>query len=135
METFTCVMCGKETPIKTTGGAGYATQDEPNEFCPKTGKVCYDCCAVIDKAWMEKTGRATLYVSDGMVSNWPGTLRFAARVVKGKHNIARTRYDVWFQDHTGREWHGVQYGENTQICRCRRLGTGAEDSERGRGAP
>jgi hypothetical protein len=75
---------------------------------------------------MERTGRATLYLTtkpDGAaeITNWPGSLRFTGRYTKGAHNIARTRYDVWFYGPDKTAWYGVQYGENTQIAHCRRV--------------
>lgn len=90
---------------------------------------CFECCAEIDRKQMLEDGKATLYLtssgaglfSDGAVSNWPGTLKFNCRVKKGRHNIARIRYDAWFVGPNGESWHGVQYGENTQIIHCRRL--------------
>ena len=58
----------------------------------------------------------------GKVSNWPGTLEFPLTYGKaGLHNMARTRYDVWFKGPDGARWYGVTYGDNTQICHCRRL--------------
>jgi len=102
---------------------------------------CYQCCADLDKEEMEKTGKIWLhlthdnlrkiaiypitndsghYVSgqvvNGTVSNWPGTLSFPCRVKVSKHNMARYRYDVWFKDHNGNHWHGVQYGDDTTCC-------------------
>lgn len=60
--------------------------------------------------------------SYGTVTNWPGTLTFDLTYAKaGLHHRAETRYDVWFKGPDGSRWHGVQYGENTQICHCRRL--------------
>ena len=69
---------------------------------------------------MTEHGRIMLYLSNGEVMNWPGTLRFPAHVRKGRHNIAGSRYDVWFAGPDGFQWHGVQYGDNTQICHCKR---------------
>lgn len=116
MNTFTCAECGAEKEIQTSGGTGYG-QD-------KTGrKVCYACCAEIDRAEMKETGRAVLYL-DGVqqVTNWPGTLRLAVRYSRqGNHNMAGSRTDVWFQGPDGKEWHGTQYGENSQLCHCRRI--------------
>ena len=97
-------------------------------------KHCYDCCAARDRADMEATGRATLYLSPNdnpaiggaytapyKLTNWPGSLALPVwQVCKGRHNIARNRYDFWFT-FGGRDWHGVQYGDNTQIAHCRRL--------------
>jgi len=112
------------------------------------GKIrCFTCCAEEDKAQMDRlhmdhTDKMFMYLTHlpfpmrndrgaqkwimgtavaGTLTNWPGTLSFPCRVKIGRHNIARYRYDVWFTDHNGNEWHGVQYGENTQICRCRKI--------------
>jgi hypothetical protein len=52
---------------------------------------------------------------------WPGTLKIRCGVRTGRHNIAGKRYDVWFVGPDGKNWHGVTYGDNTQICRVRRL--------------
>lgn len=126
--TFYCARCRQDKPLKTEGGTGYGEYNGQ--------KHCYDCCAEFDKETMTSEGKITLYLTcepshfmkrehgrktEGKVSNWPGTLSFRAYTTVGKHNIAGTRYDVWFTDHTGAKWYGVTYGENTQICHCRRL--------------
>lgn len=53
-------------------------------------------------------------------SNWPHTLVFRAHGQVGRHNIAGKRYDVWFNGPDGYEWHGVTYGDWTQLCHCKR---------------
>jgi hypothetical protein len=69
-------------------------------------------------------GRQTHQVKRFSVTDWPGRLviklpdGYYPR--KGRHNIAGTRRDVWFT-FEGRTWHGVQYGEDTQLLHCRRL--------------
>ena len=88
---------------------------------------CYSCIAIFDQESMDNDGhskRLPLYLSGNEVTNWPGSLRF--RVVEqssGRHNIAGTREDVWFHDRHGHTWHGVQYGQWTQIVHCKRLKT------------
>lgn len=129
-DSFKCSKCGEVKPVHKDGGTGYGL------FGKSKRKVCYACCAELDKLDMVKTGKALLYLSHhcGLqpanalplpqvwtVSNWPGTLKFNAHVRVGAHNIAGKRYDAWFKDHTGRNWHGVTIGDNTQICHCRRL--------------
>ena len=104
------------------GGTGYGVIREGG----RKKKICYDCCGKRDLAGMIETGRAVLYLTEGPdgaeVTNWPGTLKFHVRYQKaGNHNIAGRRTDVWFTDSNGREWHGVQLGNYSQICRCRRL--------------
>lgn len=123
MSTFTCHECGQEKPVQKEGGTGYATRRIDGM------RVCYECCAVNDRADMIETGRATLYLETkaetstygrATVTNWPGTLAFDGRYSVGRHNIAGRRYDVSFVGPDGFMWSGIQYGDNTQICYCRR---------------
>jgi hypothetical protein len=91
-------------------------------------KHCYACCAEQDRKQMRETGRITLYLSDDSkafgtykVTNWPGSLTFPCHSPRtGRHNIAGKRIDVWFT-FEGQDWHGVQYGDNTQICHCKKV--------------
>jgi len=94
-------------------------------------RICYRCCGFEDRHKLMTEDKATLYLtitdkspangqSRATVSNWPGTLELPAFYSKGKHNIAGTRYDVWFKC-GGRNWYGVSYGENTQLLHCRAL--------------
>lgn len=56
------------------------------------------------------------------LTNWPGSLSFPVRFMRqGAHNMARVRYDAWFTGPDGKNWHAVQYGDNTQIAHCRRI--------------
>lgn len=110
--------CGHmSTPTQLTVGYGIDADGK---------RHCYACCAVRDRAQMEEAGKATLYLVEERgkrpeITNWPGSLRFPAGPVrKGRHNIAGTRYDTWF-DGPGGTWHAVQYGENTQIAHCKRV--------------
>ena len=119
---FTCSRCELEILRKEGNcGTGYAVSHPTGE------KTCYACCAAIDEAWMIEHGKMTLYLSrdekDGLwwVTNWPGTLAYKAYGMRrGEHNMARVRYDVWFCGPDGCEWHGVQYGDNTQLVHCKR---------------
>jgi hypothetical protein len=138
---FQCCQCKAVKPVQTSGGTGYGynKQNEP---------VCYDCCGENDRAEMIATGKAVLYLTcepaskmrranglpftpetaregsgrktAGEVTNWPGTLRLKCHTQAGRHNIAGTRYDCWFTGPDGYEWHGVTYGEDNQLCRCKR---------------
>lgn len=103
-------------------------------FSPNVGRVEYtpedaaehnELLAEMELSAIRATGRAVLYLTgkpgEYEVTNWVGSMRLKPwRVRKGRHNIAGTRYDVWF-NLDGATWHGVQYGENTQIVRCKRL--------------
>jgi hypothetical protein len=117
-KSFFCFVCKleKQSPNDhICGGTGYGLDKENN-------KVCYSCCGKQDEESMEKTGKTILYLDTAKrtVSNWPGTLSInLSSLSKGRHNIARVRYDVSFI-HKGKRWHGVQYGDNTQICHCKR---------------
>ncbi len=120
---FVCAECGEEkvhVNPNGCGGTGYGIDRAGN-------KVCYACCGKHDLADMRETGRAVLYLTEEgtqgtVVSNWPGTLKIrVTHLRKGSHNIAGSRTDVWFTDGDGRQWHGVQLGEFSQLCRCKRL--------------
>lgn len=119
--TFKCSQCKKKVKLPKpghVGGTGYARTDSG-------AKVCYACCAVIDKKYMDEHGRTALYLTytkgQYFVSNWCGTLKFLCFYLReGSHNIARVRYDFYFRDHNGQRWYGTQYGDNTQIAHCHR---------------
>lgn len=135
-----CHKCACKLLVKGSGGTGYGCGKSEQVKAPpgapplKLGEsygrspaFCYQCCADDEKARMIETGRAVLYLTkDGnawRVSDWSGKLSFPVRTIsKGAHNMARTRYDVAFTGPDGKPWRGTQYGENTQICHCRRLG-------------
>lgn len=122
---FVCADCGETKP---TGGlhgigTGYARDDKDN-------LICYQCCGKRDEAALREDGNGILYLTmergkQAHVSNWPGTLkRHVLNVRKGDHNMARYRYDVWFTMPDDKMlWHGVTYGDNTQICHVRRTKT------------
>lgn len=126
--------CGHPESEHSSITRGYGTM-------PNGDRHCYACCANTDRADMIATGRATLYLTsrdrkegdkyegpsdpNGKVweaTNWPGSLRFrVGHPRKGRHNMARVRYDVWFAGPDGKSWHGAQFGDNTQILHCRRV--------------
>lgn len=135
--------CGKGERILTSDippsyGAPKCT---PSQWLERSPAVCYACCAERDKAQMIETGRATLYldyhgpsgmnqrgskypywaVCTGELTNWPGSLRFSARVKAGHHNWARVRFDAWFTGPDGKQWHAVCIGDNSQVARCTRV--------------
>lgn len=124
-ETFHCTRCKKDVPLPkpgTTCAAGYALHGKSKR------KICYACCAVMDYAAMEETGRADLYLVAVVgphpyeVHNWPGSLKIVVDHYKvGRHNIAGKRIDIWFTDRNGAHWHGTRYGSNTDIVRCKRM--------------
>lgn len=109
METFKCHVCRVEKPVHTDGGTGYASR--------RDHKICYDCCGKIDARRLERNLPVMLYYDGKVVSNWPGTLKMEPTYTKkGRHNIARTRTDVWFRV-KARLFHGTQYGEYCDILR------------------
>lgn len=115
---FVCSSCGKAKEHISDITTGYARKGED--------KICFDCCALYDKFLMRENGAIHLYLTydkDGKVSyvsNWPSTLKISIYNVKiGRHNMAGKRYDVWFM-FEGTKWHGITYGDNTQICHCKR---------------
>lgn len=117
MTDFRCIDCGivlqAFTPGRCTSNYGINRHDFT---------VCHKCCGKRDEKEMRETGKATLYLvqrdTDWFVTNWPGTLNIRAYVSIGRHNIAGKRYDAYF-NFNGKKWHGVTYGDFTQICHCK----------------
>jgi hypothetical protein len=119
MEATKLLDCGHVPSEHSEITTGYGTD--------ANGKTaCYDCCAAMDRKSMIDTGKATLYLVKGedekpRVTNWPNSLSFpVSSGFKGRHNMARVRYDIRFNGPDGHVWHGTQYGDNTQICHCKR---------------
>ena len=133
---YVCAGCNQEIepPMQGDITTGYGIDRDGNKYC-------YACCAAQDRQYMIDNGRITLYLSKetnpnytGLgtmdsrypdlyyVTNWPNSLSFPVRGYphKGKHNIARNRYDVWFVGPDKHIWHGVRYGDMTDICHCKR---------------
>lgn len=121
MEKVYCSKCGKECKL---GGiaAGYGVIPETDE------KVCYSCCGKLDKQQLLKAkpgDKFWFYLAGNMqtgyyVSNWPGSFKIRVYPRKGHHNIAGVRYDFWFT-FGNNAFHGVQYGDNTQVAYIRCL--------------
>lgn len=115
----TCSVCENEIPepAKDSISTGFG-RDLANNI------VCYPCCGVQDKVFMKAHGKIALYLTikdnKAVVTNWPDSIRFNCwHYSTGRHNIAGVRYDCWF-GFDGFVWHGVTYGDNTQICHCKR---------------
>ena len=131
-----CADCGGLLPPKNPDGISPGYARIGNGKRPR--KICYKCCAERDKKWMRKHGRIDLYLTiadlstapsfnmwvrhrpGSYISNWPGTLRFpVSSIRRGYHNRARWQYHTHFA-FEGYWWHGVQFGDNTQVIHCRR---------------
>jgi len=131
MEKVICAICGKEC-LSDGFGTGYGIDSKTNQ------KICYDCCGKQDYKFLDemKVGDKALFYlrvnkrsfdffgkqcteESYEVINWPGTMRISANGKIGKHNIAGIRRDVWFY-RNGKEFHGIQYGNYSEICHIRR---------------
>jgi len=132
MKAFHCDYCKRNLHHDSDFTTGYGRDYDTGDI------ICFQCCGEQDKDTMAEckpgdkfTLYLTLYngwskdrklVDFPKVSNWPGTLKFRVQSwVTGRHNWGLNRYDVWFKDHTGAWWWGVQYGDNTQIVHCKKL--------------
>lgn len=121
MEKVYCIKCGKECILEGIW-AGYGVMPETGE------KVCYACCGELDKQRLlnAKPGdKFYMYLTGNMqygyyVFNWPGSFKIKVFPRKGSHNFARARYDFWFY-FGNKAFHGVQYGDNTQVAHIRCL--------------
>ena len=120
-EKVFCHECGCE--CKPDGiFAGYGTDKDGNKFC-------YECCGKHDKQELEnmKIGEKTIQYlhkddeNKWWVVNFPSSLKLRIWMVhEGRHNIAGIRRDVWF-DFNGNNFHGVQYGNFSELCYIRRV--------------
>lgn len=120
---FKCSQCKQYKPLNTDSGScatGYGISHD-RQF------ICFACCGVNDARDLEERGKGYLYLSSDSgqnyrLSNWPGSLTISLHgsPKRGYHNLARYRYDVWFK-WRGFDWHGVQYGDNTQVCHVKRI--------------
>lgn len=109
--------CGHPPSDHGPHTTGFGTDNEGRRYC-------WHCCGRQDEAFMREHGRISLYLcregGQWKVSNWPGSVTFWPFMArKGDHNMAGSRQDVWFI-FEGYVWHGVCYGDMTQICHCRR---------------
>ena len=114
---FECARCRMTKTHTDSMATGYGLNR-------RRQKICFACCAIVDRDAMIKHGRSTLYLDTRTrtVTNWPGTLTIPLTTIRtGRHNMAGTRYDVYFQGPDRTPWHGVTYGDNTQLCHCRQL--------------
>lgn len=120
---FGTLDCGHfPTPTEVGTGMGrYFDADGNERTC------CEDCGAARQRDEMIRTGTINLYLVRNIagkdeVTDWTGKLRFDAGPIRvGRHNFAGRRYDTWFTGPDGRTWWGVQYGDNSQVIRCRRI--------------
>ena len=108
--------CGHSESAHSSITVGYGTNS-------KGERHCYMCCAEQDKATMRADKRIVLYLDTKArtVSNWPGSFKLdVSHISEGRHNIAGKRYDAYFM-FEGTRWHGVQYGDMTQLVHCKQL--------------
>lgn len=129
----------KGHPLTPLGATGYAYLNSSDQ---DRRKICYECAADFDRKTMDETGEITLHL-DGLislrlaelprtgkrnlkvkisVSNWCGSLSYPVDLVRvGNGGIAKVRRDIYFTDHKGANWHGVQFGNESQLVYCKRL--------------
>lgn len=139
-EHFICGLCGLCARKKNSNlcGTGYAqcTKSEtlalPHgaKLTIPEGKICYECVARWDTAYMFTHGKNGLYLKghkdidgtlhDCVVTNWPGSLSIPCRVIsRSRNNMGAQRIDVRFK-FQGAEWTGTNIGDN-DIVRCKRM--------------
>lgn len=123
---MTCDYCLNEIGPQPAGSISTGYGHVPagaygNEGGTADKLACFSCCGVLDARNMAESSRFMLYDVGQELTNWPGTFRVPVRRRrKGSHNVARTRHDIWLR-YSGHDWHGVRYGEHTQIVHLKRL--------------
>jgi len=122
-EYMKCYQC-KKIIIKPDNGitTGYGLDENDN-------KICFKCCGINDKEYMETHDKITLYLSHDKVdenhikwkiTNWPGSFVLDNLWVShGSHNWGLKRKNVWVA-FNGVWWYGIQIGDNTQLINLRR---------------
>ena len=116
---FTCTVCGQHKTHENDISTGYGVDKDGN-------KVCFDCCGLQDAKELGELplkGKTYMYLDTKQktLSNWPGTFKINLHHIReGRHNIARKRYDTWF-NYNGNSYHAVQYGDNTQVAHIKRI--------------
>jgi len=119
-EQPTVLDCGHAPSPHSDFTTGYGSDAQGKTFC-------YACCADRDVEHMKNEGKTALYLTrddngQAKLTNWPGSLTFGVYHQRiGRHNMAGKRYDVWFTGPDQSAWHGVTFGDNTQICHCKRI--------------
>lgn len=117
--TFHCDYCQQDVTVdhyEFTTGYGRDRDDK---------KICYECCAKQDAAYMLEKGEITLYLSkddrsNWMITNWPASLKFPVITLwHGRHNLAHRITFVRFFGPDGKVWSGKQVGEFTELCHCK----------------
>lgn len=142
----------KKHPLSILGATGYAYLHASEG---DLRKVCYVCAGNIDKEHMDKHGYITLHL-DGLmslrnhmlarehkhktptgvkinVSNWCGSLSYPVDLVRvGNGGMMRVRRDIWFTDHNGDQWYGLQLGNASPLVYCRRIKGKKDGEDKGR---
>lgn len=98
--------CG-HVAVSTGCGTGYGIDEQDK-------KICYACCADIDKEYLRKTGKLSGYFNGNEFLNWPGTFRVKVNYIrKSWHNMAGRdgRTDFWLM-FEGRRYHGIHIGHS-----------------------
>lgn len=115
----TCATCKQDIATRTgTGGTGYGTNKARE-------RICYECCADADKAYMLEHGKISLYLTSKGITNWPGSLVFPTfpRIAKSRNNFGAERRDAWFVGPDRHVWHAVSigWGENATCKRTKEV--------------
>lgn len=141
-DVLRCAVCAR-VPVASGCSTGYGRVTEFHALLPAGSLICFRCAGAFDLFKLRAFGNGrgvALYLTidftdaggarrvgfgspyvlfSGWVTNWPSTLRVRVlRGVRGEHNIAGHRYDIWFRiPGDPFVWHGTQYGEWTQLVR------------------
>ena len=121
-DTFLCARCNQVKPVFSNPESTLAPEFGYGGY----GLNCWVCCGAMDLEYMKTHDRMDLYFTNGMISNWPGTIKTRAYDIrKGVHNIAGSQTTGRFTI-DGQEWSFRQYGSFCEIARCRKIKRGAK---------
>lgn len=112
-----------ENPISICQECSAPTENKYSVICEEHGRICFECCGTFDKKIVDEFDEIDLFLRYKdkalYVQNLTGSLMYKIiRTKVGKRN--KSCIDVWFIDHNGIEWTGVNYGIRS-IVHCRKL--------------
>lgn len=86
------------------------------------GRVCNQCLRFLDMEAMDHNGKAVLYyVHDENQKPWVANFVCTLAYEISKIKVTDKRVDMWFTDHNGVTWWGVNYPNSGDHVTCRRL--------------
>jgi len=113
MEKVLCSVCGKEV-IPEEFSSGYGEDKNGN-------KICYSCCAELDKKELRENGKLRGYFYNNEFTNWPGSFKIPITYYKKSvNNFGAIRTDFWLT-WEGNHYYGRHVGNYSNLATIRKI--------------